>query len=98
MDPEWKLDSPELHDWLLKNPATVARITDLANKLCDAANAIDPSPPNKGKTQKPNFGVYVSEAGNRVRGYVHPIGRTGLHVEAGHAVILKAIGVLGAQQ
>jgi|SRR5438270_13943153 len=97
MDPEWKWDSPELHDWLLRNPGTVARITALVNQLCDAANSIDPTPRNKGKVQKPNFGVYISEAGDRVRGYVHPLGRTGLHVEAGHAVLFKAIGTMGSQ-
>jgi hypothetical protein len=96
MDP--KLDTPELHNWLLHNPGTVARITKITNALCDAANDMDPSPPNSGKIQNPNFGVYISEAGDRVRGYVHPLGRTGLHIEAGHSVLLKAISfVMGAK-
>lgn len=92
------LITPAQIEALLHSPGVRERITQLTHQLCDAANSIDPTPANKGKVQNPNFGVYISSAGNRVRGYVHPLGKTGLHVEAGHSVLFKAIAtVMGSQ-
>lgn len=96
-DPQWEGITPEQIAQLLKSQGVRAMIVQRTNQLCDAANSIDPTPPNRGKIQNPNFGVYISDAGDRVRGYVHPLGRTGIHIEAGESVLLKAIAGMPKQ-
>ena len=97
-EPNWEPMTPEQHRQLRHHPVIVDRITALAHQLCNAANAMDPTPKNQGKEQTANFAVVVqNEPGTqRPRAYVHPVGRTGLHVEAGHSVLLKALGSIGA--
>lgn len=97
--PQWPGISSEQIQQLLHSPEIVAQITALANKLCDAANSIDPTPANSKKQHGPNFAVTVqnSPSTRRPRAYVRPVGKTGLHVEAGQSVLMKAIGTMEPQ-
>lgn len=105
---EWTM-TPEQHRQILHHPAVVAKITELANRLCDNANAIakDVRKAEKHTTQTQiqkasvdQFAVVVQDnpESQRPRAYVRPVGKTGLHIEAGHSVLFKAIAsVAGAQ-
>lgn len=98
MADKWEPMTSEQRDKLLHHPAVKAKVTAIATQLAAAANTMASevvAPSQKGKD---NFGVYVSDAGTRVRAYVHPLGHTGIHIEQGHSVLLKAIGMVGGAQ
>ena len=99
MAEDWPGMTPEQIQQLLHSPEIVAKITALANQLCDAANSMDPTPANTKKSHGPNFAVTVQNnpGTRRPRAYVRPVGKTGLHVEGGQSVLLKAIGTMGPQ-
>jgi hypothetical protein len=82
---------------LLHSPATVAAVTKLANRLCDSANAMSADLNRPSAQGRPNYGVYVKNdpQSKRARAFVHPLGRTGIHVEAAQSAMLKSIGGLG---
>lgn len=115
MPEEWKF-TPEQHRKLRHHPVVVAKITELANQLCDSANSIARAtrvvqPRDKqgrfrsmtekqaAKAQADNFAVVVQDdpGTQRPRAYVHPVGETGLHVEAGESVLFKAMATMDRQ-
>lgn len=91
---EYKIDSEQL-DKLLHSAGVEAKVTDIANQIADAANGMARAVVKPSQRDKDNFGVYVSGSGTRVRAYIHPLGHTGIHIEEGHSVMLKAIGTVG---
>lgn len=94
MADEYKVDSEQL-DKLLHSAGVVDKITGIANQLCAAANQMASQVVRPSQQDKDNFGVYVAAAGGtRARAYVHPLGLTGIHIEAGNSVLLKAISTV----
>lgn len=91
-----EIDSEQL-DKLLHSQAVIDKVTELANQLATAANAMASEVVQPSQQGKDNFGVYVSSAPSRARAYVHPLGHTGIRIEQGHAVLLKAIGMVSGQ-
>lgn len=88
-----EIDSEKLNE-LLHASFVVEKITSIANKLATAANAMASEVVLPSQRDKDNFGVYVQPGGTRARAYVHPLGHTGIHIEQGHAVLLKSIGMV----
>jgi hypothetical protein len=96
MADEYKVDSGEL-DKLLHAAGIVKKVSGIAQRVADAANAMSYQYNRPSEAGRQNFGVYVTTGGTRARAYVHPLGRTGIHIEQGESVLLKAIAGMPKQ-
>ena len=107
-DDKYEAFTPEQLRQLRHHPAIVAKITEIARRYCANANAIardvraeevHVSEKQKQKAAADQFEVVVQNHMNteRPRAYVRPVGKTGMHVEAGHSVLFKAIATMGGQ-
>jgi hypothetical protein len=96
-DDDWQGMTSEDREKLLRHPGTAARLKQIAQQLADSANSMAAQFNRPSEAGNDNFGVYVTPGGTRARAYVHPLGRTGIHVEQGESVLLKAIAGLPKQ-
>jgi hypothetical protein len=97
MSGEYKIDSEALNK-LLHSAGVETKVTGIAEKLASAANDMARAVVKSPKSDQDNFGVYVSGVGTRVRAYVHPLGKTGIHIEQGESVLLKSIPTVMGEQ
>lgn len=83
---------------LRHHPTVVERCVQQAQQLVDQCNAAAAQYNRPSEKGNPNYGITLQNSPHtqRARVFVHPLGRTGIHVEQAQSVLLKMAGSMGA--
>jgi len=77
-----------------QHDAVRARVIDVAKQLTDAANKMAIEVQRPSERDRDSFTWHLVKHPDVTRAWVMAKGRTGIHVEAGHSVLLKAISMI----
>jgi hypothetical protein len=89
----------ELAHQLCDNANSIARSTRVIQPRDKQGRFLPMTEKQSAKAQLDNFAVVVQDDTDtqRPRAYVHPVGKTGLRVEAGESVLFKALSTMDRQ-
>lgn len=95
MPDKYQLSEEDLKK-IREHDAVKKRCYSVGHQLADHANEMARAVSRPSERDRDNFGVYIVKqpGGGGPKCWVHPLGKTGIHIEAAHSVLLKAIGMI----